>query len=84
MVVKTSFILSLYIYIYRACHLLNGDPEELNLNLYGWEENYGIMLPSKCLDLIPDIVLNLCKCTNKCDSLKCTCIAGVVNCTTFC
>ena len=70
--------------IYRVCHLLDRDPEELDPNEYGWEENFGIMLPSQCLKSIPDNMLSLCKCTGKCDKGRCSCKAGGVKCTVFC
>ena len=62
--------------VYRSIHLLDPSPKEL--------ENFGLMLPKKNLKLIPDNMLNICSCSGKCDTNRCSCFAKKVKCTVFC
>lgn len=52
----------------RSIHLLDPSPKELDPREYGWEENFGLMLPKKNLKLIPDNMLNICSCSGNCDT----------------
>ena len=70
--------------VYRAIHLLDRDPEELDPHEYGWEESFGLMLPIRNLKLVPDNMLNVCACGGHCDSTRCGCRDRMVKCTVFC
>ncbi|KAH3840201.1 hypothetical protein DPMN_113646 [Dreissena polymorpha] len=50
----------------------------------GWEEHFGMLLPTKCLKPLPQSLLILCKCTGKCDTRRFSCRAAGVLCITFC
>ena len=72
----------------KACTLLgnsNHEQEDYKKTLeYGWEEQFGVMLPSKYLKFLPSIFTTICKCSRKCRTKRCRCRLAGVKCTTFC
>ena len=73
--------------VHRACQLLETADkfnEKLELVEHGWEEHFGILLPSKCLKPLPPSLLTICKCAGKCDTRRCGCFAAGVRCVIFC
>ena len=70
--------------VYRATHLLELEPEELDPYEYAWEESNGIMLPSKFLKCIPANKLSKCSCAEKCSKGPCKCRLENEKCTLFC
>lgn len=50
---------------------------------YGWEESDGILLPSKHLKPLPDVLLTVCNCKN-CKTKRCKCRKANLNCCAYC
>ena len=71
--------------VHKACRLLV-TTEERDARLqpldHGWEEQFGMLLPSKYLNPLPRDLLTICKCVGKCE--RCGCCSAKVNCVTFC
>ena len=73
--------------VHKAYRLLvTTDEREARLQPldHGWEEQFGMLLPSKCLNPLPRGLLTICKCAGKCDTERCGCRSAKVNCVTFC
>ena len=70
--------------VYRAIHLLDRDPEELDPHEYGREESFGLMLPIRNLKLVPDNMLNVCACGGHCDSTRCGSRNRIIRSTVLC
>ena len=73
--------------VHQSCTLLTQGLEPCNaLGVldHGWEERFGVLLPSKSLQPLPESVLGTCKCTGKCDTRRCTCRGADVKCVMFC
>lgn len=73
--------------VHKACQLLNRANEQeskLQPFEYGWEENFGALLPSKYLNPLPPNLLTVCNCAGKCNSRRCRCRFGNVKCVIFC
>ena len=72
--------------IRQACLLLdltNDDrPDDPVEN--GWINEFGMLLPAKCLKPLPEKVLKSCKCEGTCESKRCTCKAAGVRCIIYC
>lgn len=50
---------------------------------YGWEESNGVLVPSKHLKPLPDVLLTVCGCT-RCKTKQCKCRKANLNCCVFC
>ena len=71
----------------EACQLLTSveNPEEKPEPVeHGWEENFGMLLPSKCMKPLPHCMLTICQCAGKCETRRCGCRAAGVQCVIFC
>ena len=73
---------------YKACHLLQGagcqENDSLEPEESGWEQRFGTLLPSKCMKALPPEMSIICKCSGKCDTIRCGCISAGLCCVTFC
>jgi hypothetical protein len=71
----------------RACQLLataNEREARLQPLQHGWEEHFGAVLPSKCLNPLPRSLLTICKCAGKCNTRRCGCRSAAIFCVKFC
>ena len=50
---------------------------------YGWEESDGVLVPSKHLKPLPDVLLTVCGCKH-CKTKRCKCRKANLNCCVFC
>ena len=67
--------------VHRACHLLTAamDTEpRLDPLEHGWEEHFGMLLPSKGLMALPPRVLTTCSCSTKCKNRRPGCFSAEV------
>ena len=70
----------------KACQLLHKCQERPQgaEHEYGWEEHFGVLLPSKSLKALPQHLLVTCKCTGNCDRRRCRCHLNELSSVTFC
>ncbi len=55
----------------KACQLLaTSDERDARLQPldHGWQEHFGALVPSKCLNPLPKNLLTICNCAGKCDT----------------
>ena len=71
----------------RACRLLATDNESearLEPVEHEWEEHFGTLRPSKCMERLPQNVVAICRRSGKCDTQRCGCRSAGVTCVIFC
>ena len=81
--VMRGHILRGFYLIRKAVSLLDDDPIEMNPVDFGWNGETGILLPSKFLKPLPNVLRTTCKCTSDC-AKRCKCKAANLKCVVFC
>ena len=70
--------------IYKVCNLLNPDAHELDPTAYCFEKMFGILVPMKSLNPLPERMTKTCQCGGKCGDKRCQCVSCGRKCVLFC
>ena len=70
--------------IYKVCNSLNPDAQELDPMAYCFEKLFGVLVPMKSLNPLPEKMTKTCTCSGKCGDKRCTCVSLGNKCVLFC
>ena len=70
--------------IYKICSSINPDAQELDPMAYCFEKLFGVLVPMKSLNPLPENLTKTCTCSGKCGDKRCTCVSLGNKCVLFC
>ena len=70
--------------IYNICNALNPEAQKLDPEAYCFEKLFGILVPKKSLNPLPDTLTKTCNCAGKCSDKRCPCVSNARKCVLFC